>query len=201
MKWKRWEIALGLTLVLLMMVAVPVQAQRELAKKITRLHVLANSDAPEDQQLKLKVRDAVLEVAARHPVLDAEGLREMETAADKVIAREGYTYSVTVSRGQYYFDTRVYETFSLPAGKYDSVRVVIGEGKGQNWWCVVYPQLCAGLCEAELKEIAAEAGFDEKEISLICREKGCIIQFKLADFWGRILQRMDASSTYGIQKS
>ena len=201
MKWKRWEIALGLTLVLLMMVAVPVQAQRELAKKITRLHVLANSDAPEDQQLKLKVRDAVLEVAARHPVLDAEGLREMETAADKVIAREGYAYSVTVSRGQYYFDTRVYETFSLPAGKYDSVRVVIGEGKGQNWWCVVYPQLCAGLCEAELKEIAAEAGFDEKEISLICREKGCIIQFKLADFWGRILQRMDASSTYGIQKS
>ena len=201
MKWKRWEIALGLTLVLLMMVAVPVQAQRELAKKITRLHVLANSDVPEDQQLKLKVRDAVLEVAARHPVLDAEGLREMETAADKVIAREGYAYSVTVSRGQYYFDTRVYETFSLPAGKYDSVRVVIGEGKGQNWWCVVYPQLCAGLCEAELKEIAAEAGFDEKEISLICREKGCIIQFKLADFWGRILQRMDASSTYGIQKS
>lgn len=201
MKWKRWEIALGLTLVLLMMVAVPVRAQRELAKKITRLHVLANSDAPEDQQLKLKVRDAVLEVAARHPVLDAEGLREMETAADKVIAREGYAYSVTVSRGQYYFDTRVYETFSLPAGKYDSVRVVIGEGKGQNWWCVVYPQLCAGLCEAELKEIAAEAGFDEKEISLICRGKGCIIQFKLADFWGRILQRMDASSTYGIQKS
>lgn len=201
MKWKRWEIALGLTLALLMMVAVPVQAQRELAKKITRLHVLANSDVPEDQQLKLKVRDAVLEVAARHPVLDAEGLREMETAADKVIAREGYAYSVTVSRGQYYFDTRVYETFSLPAGKYDSVRVVIGEGKGQNWWCVVYPQLCAGLCEAELKEIAAEAGFDEKEISLICREKGCIIQFKLADFWGRILQRMDASSTYGIQKS
>lgn len=201
MKWKRWEIALGLTLALLMMVAVPVQAQRELAKKITRLHVLANSDVPEDQQLKLKVRDAVLEVAARRPVLDAEGLREMETAADKVIAREGYAYSVTVSRGQYYFDTRVYETFSLPAGKYDSVRVVIGEGKGQNWWCVVYPQLCAGLCEAELKEIAAEAGFDEKEISLICREKGCIIQFKLADFWGRILQRMDASSTYGIQKS
>ena len=201
MKWKRWEIALGLTLALLMMVAVPVQAQRGLAKKITRLHVLANSDVPEDQQLKLKVRDAVLEVAARRPVLDAEGLREMETAADKVIAREGYAYSVTVSRGQYYFDTRVYETFSLPAGKYDSVRVVIGEGKGQNWWCVVYPQLCAGLCEAELKEIAAEAGFDEKEISLICREKGCIIQFKLADFWGRILQRVDASSTYGIQKS
>ena len=195
MKWKRWEIALGLTLVLLMMVAVPVQAQGELAKKITRLHVLANSDVPEAQQLKLKVRDAVLEVAARHPVLDAEGLREMETAADKVIAREGYTYSVTVSRGQYYFDTRVYETFSLPAGKYDSVRVVIGEGKGQNWWCVVYPQLCAGLCEAELKEIAAEAGFDEKEISLICREKGCIIQFKLADFWGRILRRMDALLT------
>ena len=150
---------------------------------------------PEDQQLKLKVRDAVLEVAAKRPVLDEEVLQEMETAADRIIAREGYAYSVTVSRGQYYFDTRVYETFSLPAGKYDSVRVVIGEGEGQNWWCVVYPQLCAGLCEAELKEIAAEAGFDEKEISLICREKRCIIQFKLADFWGRILRQMDASLT------
>lgn len=201
MRWKRWEIALGLTLVLMMAIAVPVQTQWGLAKKITRLHVLANSDMPEDQQLKLKVRDAVLEVAAKHPVLDATVLGEMETAADKIIAREGYDYSVTVNRGQYYFDTRVYETFSLPAGKYDSVRVVIGEGEGQNWWCVVYPQLCAGLCEAELKEIAAEAGFDEKEISLICGEKRCIIRFRLADFWGRILHRMDASLTYGIQKS
>ena len=155
MKWKRWEVALGLALMIMIVFAAPIQAQRTLAEKITRLHVLANSDLPEDQKLKLKVRDAVLHVAADHPVLDASVLYEMEVAARKVIAREGYLYPVSVQREREYFDTRVYETFSLPAGEYDSVRVVIGEGDGKNWWCVVYPQLCAGLCEAEMKEIAA----------------------------------------------
>ena len=191
MRWRQWEIALGAALLVSLLIAAPVQTQRELAEKITRLHVLANSDTSEDQLLKLKVRDAVLRVAEQYEGIDAAVLNEMEANAQRVVADEGYDYPVTVSRGEYYFDTRVYETFALPAGKYDAVRVVIGEGAGKNWWCVVYPQLCAGLCEEELKEIAATAGFEQKEISLICEEKGYIIRFRLADFWGRILYRID----------
>lgn len=192
MKWMRWELAMGLALAMAILVAIPVQAQRELAEKITRLHVLANSDLPADQQLKLKVRDAVLEVAAQHIELNGNALAEMEIAAQEIIETEGYCYPVSVSRGRYYFDTRVYETFSLPAGEYDSVRVIIGEGQGRNWWCVLYPQLCAGLCEEDMRAIAADAGLSQNEISLICEEKGYIIQFRLADFWGRVLQQINA---------
>lgn len=192
MKWKRWEIALGIALSVGILCAVPLQAQQQLAEKITRLHVLANSDAEYDQQLKLKVRDAVLKIAAVENKPDEHVLAEMELAAERVVAQEGYDYDVTVSRSAYYFDTREYETFSLPAGVYDSVRVVIGAGEGKNWWCVVYPQLCAGMCEEELKEIAQEAGLTKKEIFLICEEKGYIIRFKLADFWGKILHQIAA---------
>ena len=192
MKWKRWEIALGIALSVGILCAVPLQAQQQLAEKITRLHVLANSDAEYDQQLKLKVRDAVLQIAAVENKPDEHILAEIKLAAERVVAQEGYDYDVTVSRSAYYFDTREYETFSLPAGVYDSVRVVIGAGEGKNWWCVVYPQLCAGMCEEELKEIAQEAGLSKKEIFLICEEKGYIIRFKLADFWGKILHQIAA---------
>ena len=192
MKWKRWEIALGIALSVGILCAVPLQAQQQLAEKITRLHVLANSDAEYDQQLKLKVRDAVLQIAAVENKPDEHVLAEMKLAAERVVAQEGYDYDVTVSRSTYYFDTREYETCSLPAGVYESVRVVIGAGEGKNWWCVVYPQLCAGMCEEELKEIAQEAGLTKKEIFLICEEKGYIIRFKLADFWGKILHQIAA---------
>ena len=190
MKWKCWEIALGIALLVGILCTVPLQTQQQLAEKITRLHVLANSDARYDQELKLKVRDAVLEVAAAEKELNENVLIKMEQAAEQVVNREGYQYRVAVSRGEYYFETREYETFSLPAGVYDSVRVVIGAGAGKNWWCVVYPQLCAGMCEEELKEIAQEAGLTKKEIFLICEEKGYIIRFKLADFWGKILHQI-----------
>ena len=193
MKWKRWELALGIALLTALLFAAPVQMQRELAGKLTRLHVLANSDSPEDQQLKLKVRDAVLLVAAENREPSGNVLAQMQEAAEQTVRQEGYDYPVSVNRGWYYFDTRVYDTFALPAGQYDSVRVVIGCGRGRNWWCVVYPQLCAGMCEEELKGIAAEAGFNPKEISLICEEHGYIIRFKLADFWGKIMHRMDTT--------
>lgn len=191
MRLKRWEVALAISLVLaVLMCSVPIRAQNRLAEKLVRLHVLANSDGEEDQLLKLAVRDAVLAAAGGAGEIDDTLLDKMQRAAQQTVTDRGYGYSVKVSRGESWFDTRHYETFSLPAGYYDAVHVVIGEGAGRNWWCVVYPPLCAGVCEEELVEIAKEFSFTEKEISLICEEKGYIIRFRLADLWGKFLHKM-----------
>ena len=120
--------------------------------EIVRLHVIANSNSEADQRLKLKVRDAVLE-AAGDEISEAkteEGLNRavknrlslIETAAAKVIADEGGKYGVTAEFGVFEFPARTYGNITYPAGEYNAVRIVIGEGAGNNWWCVLFPPLC-----------------------------------------------------------
>ena len=119
-----------------------------------RLHILANSDSEEDQALKLKVRDAVLALsagwqeeaatAAEALALAESRLPAIQAAAQAVVAAEGYDYSVRAEVCRMYFTTRQYDTLTLPAGTYDAVRLSIGAGEGQNWWCVMYPPLCVG---------------------------------------------------------
>lgn len=191
MALKRWEAALLVSLLAgVLFCLVPVQEQNVLSEKLTRLHVLANSDEPADQWLKLQVRDAVLAVAAEETHMTEDLLQRMQAAARQTVVQAGYDYDVAVSRERYFFDTRRYDTFALPAGEYDSVRVIIGEGAGKNWWCVVAPPLCAGVCEAELEEIAASAGLSEKEISFICEENGYILRFQLVDLWGKLVHKL-----------
>lgn len=191
MELKRWEAALLISLLIAVLFCmVPVQEQVLLSEKLTRLHVLANSDEPADQQLKLQVRDAVLEAASGAVEINDTLLEQMQMAAQQTVARAGYDYAVQVRRERYYFDTRRYDTFSLPAGEYHSVRVIIGDGAGKNWWCVVAPPLCAGVCEAELEEIAVSSGLSEKEISFICEERGYVLRFQLVDLWGKLVQKL-----------
>lgn len=191
MAMNRWEGALLVSLLLAVLCClVPMQEQAVLSEKLVRLHVLANSDAPADQQLKLQVRDAVLEASAGAITVDEQLLEQLQAAAQKVVAQAGYDYPVEVRRERYYFDTRQYETFSLPAGEYDSVRVLIGEGTGKNWWCVMFPPLCAGICEADLEKIALSAGLSEKEISFICEENGYVLRFQLVDLWGKVVHKL-----------
>ena len=191
MELKRWEAALLISLLIAVLFCmVPVQEQVLLSEKLTRLHVLANSDEPADQQLKLQVRDAVLEAASGAVEINDALLEQMQMAAQQTVASAGYDYAVQVRRERYYFDTRRYDTFSLPAGEYHSVRVIIGDGAGKNWWCVVAPPLCAGVCEAELEEIAVSSGLSEKEISFICEEKGYVLRFQLVDLWGKLVQKL-----------
>ena len=191
MRLKRWEIALAISLlVAVWMCIVPIRAQNRLADKIVRLHVLANSDAVADQNLKLIVRDAVLQAAEGVGEIDDTLLYRLQEEAQRTVETEGYDYPVQVTREHCWFDTREYETFSLPAGYYDAVRVIIGEGAGRNWWCVVYPPLCTGVCEKDLADIGKEFSLSEEEISLICEEKGYIIRFRLADLWGKLLHKM-----------
>ncbi len=121
-------------------------------RDVVRVHILAHSDSEADQALKLKVRDAV--VAAGAGMLDGvtdtteareaieQVLPQLQAAAQQCVYDEGYPYPVTAELTTMYFTTRVYEAGTFPAGYYEAVRFTIGEGKGQNWWCVMYPPLC-----------------------------------------------------------
>ncbi len=153
---KRWIQAVtgGLVLCLLLSLCRLYGQGEEVREQVVRLHILANSDSEADQQLKLQVRDAVVEAAAgwldgATDTTDAlamaeEALPRLEAVAQQTVEAAGYAYPVEVELCRMYFTTRQYDTVTLPAGTYEAVRVTIGEGAGRNWWCVVYPPLCAG---------------------------------------------------------
>ncbi|MBQ7682237.1 MAG: stage II sporulation protein R, partial [Oscillibacter sp.] len=131
--------------------AAALRTQARLSEKVIRLHVLANSDSPADQALKLRVRDRLLQETA--PLLQqARDCRDMEALLRDHLpelaaaARDtlGDSYPVTLELRETEFPTRCYDTFSLPAGRYLALRAVIGDGDGRNWWCVVFPPLCGG---------------------------------------------------------
>ncbi len=124
----------------------------QIRSAVVRLHVLANSDTAEDQTLKLCVRDAVLSAGAKlftdttsreqaEQKIQA-ALPQIQQAAAECIRQQGYDYSITAQLTENYFSTRTYENGTFPAGRYKTVQIVIGEGKGKNWWCVMYPPLC-----------------------------------------------------------
>ncbi|MBQ9151928.1 MAG: stage II sporulation protein R [Clostridia bacterium] len=156
----RFSIAIVILLVCLMALSfLPVHGEREVYDTVVRLHVLANSDSEEDQALKLRVRDAILEVTAplvegcttqaeAIEVLNAH-LSDLEAAARAVIEAEGRTDTVTVLLGEEDYPTRTYESCAFPAGTYVSLRVCIGEAEGQNWWCCLFPPLCLSAATAK----------------------------------------------------
>ena len=194
------KVILALALVLAATTVSAAALQREqvaLAEKLIRLHVVANSDAQEDQQVKLKVRDAVLAVA--EPMLRggedprtalAMGLADIQQAAQQCLLENGFDASVRVSLGPERFPTRVYDSFSLPAGVYQSLRITIGAGEGQNWWCVVFPSICFAAA-GDLADAAACAGFSQEEISLITEENdGYVLKFKLMELLQNLQVRL-----------
>ena len=176
-------------------------SQSALAGQVLRLHVIANSDSDTDQTLKLAVRDAVLAQAA--PLL--EGIHDPQAAEDvltphleelaavgqAVLEQANCGHAVTVSIRDQWFPTRNYDSFSLPAGNYRALRVVIGEGEGQNWWCVVFPPLCLASVTEEVVDAAAEAGLTEEQISLITGQDGeYVLKFKLIEWWEELLEKL-----------
>ena len=177
------------------------RTQDELADKVVRLHVLANSDSEEDQALKLKVRDVVLERATAILEQSADRreaesrlrgeLLELERIAAEEIAAEGYNYPVTVELENTDFPTKEYDGFTLPAGEYLALRVIIGEGQVQNWWCVVFPPLCTAA-SADVPASALAAGFSEEEVNLITEEnQGYVLKFKAVEWWETLKEKWD----------
>ncbi len=151
--------------------------QRALAEKTVRLHIVANSDSEADQAQKLRVRDAVLktaaeltaqcETAAQARAVLENSLTCVENAAREVLRSEGSPYEVRVTLQTEQFETRAYETFTLPAGEYPALRVQIGQAAGKNWWCVVFPSLCTAATSDEAGQSAQTGGFTDEESALI----------------------------------
>ncbi len=151
-----------------------------ISQRLIRLHVIASSDSDSDQNLKRKVRDAlIIESAALFDgcenIFDAEKIcREnkllLEKAARKVVEQEGFDYTVSTKFDYELYPVRRYEEFTLPAGEYLSLRVIIGEGKGKNWWCVLYPPLCTSYASRTVstdKKCLSEYGFSDNEIAIL----------------------------------
>ncbi len=152
-------IVMGLTVIL---GALPIHGESEIYDSVVRLHVLANSDSEEDQALKLKVRDEILGVMdgkldgcknqsqAKNKI--NEIMPEIQAVAKETVEREGYNYDVNVILDYEEYPTREYESCAFPAGEYLSLRVLIGSGEGQNWWCCLFPPLCLSSASEVSKE-------------------------------------------------
>ena len=164
----------------------------ELSNAVFRLHVLANSDSDQDQQLKLKVRDALLSymntlcsdcnTKDEAITIANEHKDDFQKIAENTIIENGYNYSIKIKINNFYFPTKSYGDISLPAGYYDALRVEIGEAKGQNWWCVMFPSLCfidisSGIVSSEGKE-KLENNLDTESYELIS-ENQTSPEFKL----------------------
>lgn len=189
-KSKQVILALALALAATAIVATALlREQQALSEKLIRLHVVANSDSEADQAVKLQVRDAVL--AVTEPLMEgaedpyaalSDALPAIESAAADCLAALGVSDHVTVTLGPEAYPTRVYETFTLPAGQYISLRVTIGAGEGHNWWCVVFPSICFAATSSDLKSAAATAGFSDGEVQLITEPDSYQLKFKAMEW-------------------
>lgn len=193
-KLKTWELAALCALCVSLCVGTWAQGrQRDISSSLVRLHVIAASDETADQELKLRVRDNVLEYLT--PVLDkadspeeAQRIINGELTSIKAAAEAcAGGRSVSVTLGQEYYPTREYEGFTLPAGQYQSLRVILGEGKGHNWWCVVFPPLCVSAAEQN----KALDAMSEPERGLITEADGYELRFRIVELWGELMELLN----------
>ncbi|MEG1658371.1 MAG: stage II sporulation protein R [Oscillibacter sp.] len=200
-KVKIFEILLAIGLALFLLTGVwSLHRQQNLADKVVRLHILANSDSQTDQTLKLQVRDRLLARATE--ILEASGdraeaeklltaaLPELQTLAAEEIEARGYQYPVTAELTDSDFPTKEYDGFTLPAGEYLALRIVIGQGNGHNWWCVVFPPLCTQTT-TDVPAAAMAAGLNEDDLALITEENsGYVLKFKALEWWSALKEKV-----------
>ena len=173
----------------------PVHGEGEIYDTVVRLHVRANSDSEEDQALKLRVRDSVLDVTGELvadcttqeeavSVLEAH-MADLELAARSVIAAEGRDDAVSVMLGRETYPTRTYESCCFPAGEYVSLQVLIGAAEGQNWWCVLFPPLCLSAATEAGEDAFVQVGLSKDQYGIIT-ETGKTkykVRFKVLELW------------------
>ena len=193
---RKWEIALLLALCFTLLAGTWAgAASSRVSEGLVRLHVIAASDDATEQAIKLDVRDAVLsylepKLASAADIAGAEALIEANLdgiAAAAESAAQGREVNVTLV--EEYYPTREYGTFSLPAGRYQSLRVTLGEGAGHNWWCVVFPPLCLTAAESE----AAFEELDGETRAIISSDGGGVqFKFRLLELWGELMDFLGA---------
>ena len=190
-----WELSALLALCVCLLTGLWAQGkQSAIADSLVRLHVLAVSDEAEEQAVKLRVRDAVLQYLApklsnvdsadQAEAVLASSLDEIRAAAET--AAGGRAVSVSLSDERY--PTRDYEGFALPAGRYRSLKITLGEGEGRNWWCVVFPPVCLAAAQRE----AVRPVMRPEDYALITREEGWQLKFRIVELWGELTALISA---------
>lgn len=189
-------LSLILTLTVFMLAAVCIARQSldeelEIYEKTLRLHIPANSNSNEDQAVKLKVRDAVLKLLEK-PLAECKNkddaiavvqhmASDITEEANMVLKSHGKSYKAKVSVVEEYYPERAYDGLNLPAGKYASLKIELGKARGENWWCVLFPQVCVGTAKPE--EALAEVGFTANQIRLLTEHEDYeyVVKFKLVE--------------------
>ena len=188
----------------LFIAAMPMEGEEKLYDNVIRLHVLANSDSEEDQALKLKVRDAILkeysDVLSSAETIDTAKekvevlLSNIKDTATKTLAEEGCDYHVEVLLGEEYYPKREYDNFHFPAGNYISLRIVIGEGEGKNWWCVLFPPLCLSTAYGDSvvqNEESIPVGLSPEQYKIITKSDDVkyVVKFKVLEILEGIFEK------------
>lgn len=169
-----------------------IETSEKISKDVFRLHILANSDSNEDQELKLKVRDEILlkgeELFKNCTSVDEavkvcrSNIDFFEKTASQCIKNNGYNYSVKAAVDEEYFNTREYENITLPSGIYNALKIEIGEAQGKNWWCVMFPAICLpSVSENEINSVLTD-----EEIALINSDNKYEIRFKIVEIYEKI---------------
>lgn len=185
-------------LVLFILMGYSTGVSSQLSQNIVRLHVIANSDSVSDQNLKLKVRDAILEKSQNDFTKKEDVLKNLnlyKKIAEDVIQENGFGYDVDVEYGNFRFPTKNYNNITLPAGNYDAIRVKIGTAQGKNWWCVMFPPLCFvdGTTDSSKASAQLQSMLDKESYDIITAssDKGVPfeIKFKIVEFYGMLSGR------------
>lgn len=195
------SVTVGIVVAILFSICSFAKTSEEIRSDVLRLHVIANSDTSVDQNLKLRLRDYILQegkdifngsVNVENAVEKIEPvLPELEKSAKEFVNRAGFDYDVKISLSNEYFTTRTYETVTLPAGKYLALRVVIGSGEGHNWWCVMFPPMCVPAAD---KNDEIENVFSEKEIKLVESKPKYEPRFKVVEIYEQLKEIISEKS-------
>ena len=195
------SVTVGIVVAILFSICSFAKTSEEIRSDVLRLHVIANSDTSVDQNLKLRLRDYILQegkdifngsVNVENAVEKIEPvLPELEKSAKAFVNQAGFDYDVKISLSNEYFTTRTYETVTLPAGKYLALRVVIGSGEGHSWWCVMFPPMCVPAAD---KKDEIENVFSEKEIKLVESKPKYEPRFKVVEIYEQLKEIISEKS-------
>lgn len=195
------SVTVGIVVAILFSICSFAKTSEEIRSDVLRLHVISNSDTSVDQNLKLRLRDYILQegkdifngsVNVENAVEKIEPvLPELEKSAKAFMNQAGFDYDVKISLSNEYFTTRTYETVTLPAGQYLALRVVIGSGEGHNWWCVMFPPMCVPAAD---KKDEIENVFSEKEIKLVESKPKYEPRFKVVEIYEQLKEIISEKS-------
>ena len=168
--------------------------QNEISNNVIRLHIIANSDTSFDQELKLKVRDSILEFMKQKNYTNLENafssitnsIEDIKIVAKKTLIENGCFDNVEVELGEFYFPAKNYDSLSFPAGMYNALRIKIGNAAGKNWWCVMYPTLCFSGASVSSTNASNDLKNSLSEDSFSVITQDCKLKFKIVDFFNTL---------------